>query len=174
MRTCMLSTVVATVCLSIATTTWADEAAKPRAEATLRLFNTGIFGKSATEPVVLLAAPREGAVDPETVMVDIDKGVYYAATVNYPKTVDFESARRSLNAAYGRWEKPYFAHDPNMGIWRNEDEKFSIQLTADEDNITVCYVHFTLVTDELIGRALKRAFPELENGETEEPPESSQ
>jgi hypothetical protein len=40
----------------------------------LRLLDTSVFGKRTTDAIVLLEPPRPGALDPETVMVDIDKG----------------------------------------------------------------------------------------------------
>jgi hypothetical protein len=51
-----------------------------------------------------------------------------------------------------------FASDPTMGLWRNEQDKVSIQLTEDKYNIVIIYVKFSMVTDEIAARALSRAF----------------
>lgn len=123
---------------------------------TLRLLNTEIFGKPATESVVLLQSPTPDAVDPETVMVDLSNGKYFAATVNYPLDIGFENARRSLNATYGKWQKDSFANDPAMGIWRNEDEELSIQLSRDDFTITIIYIKYALVTEHKLNESFSR------------------
>lgn len=140
----------------------APENSKPT---NLRLFNTELFGKQSIDAVVLLQPPRPDTLDPETVMVDLNKGRYYAATVNYPRTIGFEQARRSLNNAYKKWEKKTFANDPIMGIWRNEDEKFSIQLSHDGFNITVIYISFSLITDDKLERSISRVAEALQDEE---------
>lgn len=108
----------------------------------LRLFNTTIFGKTAAEPVVLLKPARPGELDPATVMVDIEDGKYFAATLRYRKEVTFADARRSLNTVYAKHEKKDFANFPSMGLWRNERDGFSIQLSEDEDSLVVIYIKF--------------------------------
>ena len=128
----------------------------------LRFFNTSIFGKTTAEPVVLLKPALPGQIDPETVIVDIDKGTYFAATVRYPKKISFADARRSLNSVYAKHEKESFADDPTVGLWRNEDDKFAIQLTEDEDNLVVIYIGFSLLTEQKFLEALGRAARELE------------
>lgn len=123
----------------------------------LRLFNTSVFGKQTTDAVVLLEPERAGTLDPETVMVDIEKGQFNAATIRYPKEMSFEAARQSLNRVYGKWEKKTFANDPTMGIWRNEDDKFSIQLTEDGFSIVAIYIKFSMVSEQQLFRGLSRA-----------------
>ncbi len=114
----------------------------------LRLFNTDVFGKKANEPVLLLRNAEKSQIDPETVMVDLEKGVYYAATVRYPKPVSFAEARKALNKVYGKYENKSFATDPTMGLWRNNKDHFAIQLTEDDDCIQVIYINFSRLTDE--------------------------
>jgi len=126
----------------------------------LRLFNTDIFGISSANAVVLLRPSQKGQIDPETVMVDINKGKYFAATVSYPKTISLEEARKSLNTKYAPHEKKSFANDPTMGLWRNEADQFSIQLSEDEDHIVVIYIKFSMVTDEIVFKAISRAMRE--------------
>ena len=123
----------------------------------LRLLNTSIFGKRTTDAIVLLEPPRAGALDPETVMVDIDKGQYYAATVGYPKEITFEAARQALNSAYAKWEVETFAKDPEMGMWRNEDDKFSIQMTENAFALVVSYIKFSMVPEDKLLRGFSRA-----------------
>jgi hypothetical protein len=124
----------------------------------LRLFNTDVFGKKANEPVLLLRNAEKSQIDPETVMVDLEKGVYYAATVRCPKSISFADARKSLNKVYRKYEKESFANDPTMGLWRNNKDHLSIQLTEDDDCIQVIYINFTRLTDEKVKEALGRAF----------------
>jgi hypothetical protein len=131
----------------------------------LRLFNTRIFGKSTSDPVQLLQPVLPGQIAPETVMVDIDEGKYFAATLRYPKTISFNAARKSLNTVYEKYEKESFANDPDMGLWRNEDEKFSIQLTEDENSLTVIYISFSPFHRERTLRALEQVISENENDE---------
>ena len=124
----------------------------------LRLLDAAIFGKATTQPVVLLQPMKEGQLDPDTVMVDINKGVYYAATVQYPKKMSLADARRSLNTLYAKYEKKDFANDPSMGLWRNEDDKFSIQLTEDDDYLVVIYLKFSLITEDQLMKARSAPF----------------
>jgi hypothetical protein len=131
----------------------------------LRLFNTSVFGKRTTEAVVLLEPERAGTLTPETVMVDIEKGQYNAATIRYPKEMGFEAARQSLNRVYGKWEKQTFANDPTMGIWRNEDDQFSIQLTEDGFSIVAIYIKFSMLSERQRVRGLSRAIALIEDEE---------
>jgi hypothetical protein len=122
----------------------------------LRLLDTSIFGKRTTDPILLLEPPRPGSLDPETVMVDIEKGRYFAATVRYPTEITLEAGRKALNSVYGKWEKSSFADDPTMGIWRNEDDKFSIQMTHDGVNLVIIYIKFEMVSKDMLMRGLSR------------------
>ena len=134
----------------------------------LRLFNTAIFGKSTADQIVLLKPAIPGQLDPETIMVDLDKGKYFAATVRYPNKVSFAEARRSLNTIYAKHEKKNFADDPTMGLWRNEDDKLAIQVTEDEDYLVVIYVKFSLLTKEKFIKSLGRAMRDLEKEDAQQ------
>ncbi len=105
---------------------------------------------------------RPGQIDPETIMVDVDKGKYIAATVRYPKKLSLAEARRSLNTVYAKYESKTFADDPTMGIWRNEDDQFSIQLTEEEDTLAVIYIKYSLLTEEKIRKSFSRALKDIE------------
>jgi hypothetical protein len=143
----------------------AEELVAPAdAPKSLRLFNTSVFGKRTTDPLVLLESPAAEKLDPEGVMVDIDKGRYYAATIRYPNTISLEDARKSLNAAYGKWESATFANDPNTGIWRNEDDRIAIQLSENGFNVVVVYIEFSLVSAQKLLRGFTQA-TQLENDE---------
>ena len=123
----------------------------------LRLFNTAIFDKSTAESVVLLKPAIPGQLAPETVMVDIDKGKYFAATVRYPKNISFADARRSLNTIHAKHEMKDFA-----------DDKLTIQLTEDEDYLEVIYVKFSLLTKEKFIKSLGRAMRDLEKEDAQQ------
>jgi hypothetical protein len=98
-------------------------------------------------------------------MVDIEKGQYNAATIRYPKEMSFEAVRQSLNRVYGKWEKQTFANDPTMGIWRNEDDQFSIQLTEDGFSIVAIYIKFSMLSERQLARGLSRALALIEDEE---------
>jgi len=63
--------------------------------------------------------------------------------VKYSTELTLDEARRSLNKIYGRWEKPNFAKDRKMGLWRNQEKGFAIQLTRDADEIMIIYISFS-------------------------------
>jgi hypothetical protein len=76
-------------------------------------------------------------------MVDIKNGIYIAATIQYPDKLSFEEAREHLNKLYKQYEVTNFSEDPLMGLWRNEDMKFAIQLTRVRNVIEIRYIQFT-------------------------------
>jgi len=154
-----------------------DEPGKTR-EKFLRLLDTSIFGRSTDDAVVLLEPKKPGAIDPKTIMVDVNDGLYFAATVDYPKEFGFSNARQALNARYSKWEKASFAKDPTMGIWRNEEQKFVIQMTEDDNNIELIYIKFSMVSEDQWLKGFNRAVCHLEsekrNTESVEAPETNQ
>ena len=161
--------VVMAVVISVSSFAFADKSeSSSQKTSRLRLFNTAIFGKSTTDQIVLLKPAIPGQLAPETIMVDLDKGKYFAATVRYPKKVSFAEARRSLNTIYAKHEKKNFADDPTMGLWRNEDDKLAIQLTEDEDYLVVLYVKFSLLTEEKFIEAMGRAMRDLEKEDAQQ------
>ena len=161
--------VVMAVVISVSSFAFADKSeSSSQKTSRLRLFNTAIFGKSTTDQIVLLKPAIPGQLAPETIMVDLDKGKYFAATVRYPKKVSFAEARRSLNTIYAKHEKKNFADDPTMGLWRNEDDKLAIQLTEDEDYLVVLYVKFSLLTKEKFIKSLGRAMRDLEKEDAQQ------
>jgi len=105
----------------------------------LRLFNPGVFGVSVNSSVRLLLDEPVG-IEPSLIQVDLKDGKFYAATVRYKTRMSLSQARQSLNRLYARWQRPSFAEDPNMGLWREEEKGFSIQLTKDDDEIVVIYI----------------------------------
>ena len=109
----------------------------------LRHFNPNIFGKSVDEQVTLLL-PDESkeAILPRTILTDVDskKRVYYGATIRYPMDLTFEQARASLNKLYGRYAVEKFKENPEMGLWRNEDEGYIIQMVIYLEGIEQ-YIH---------------------------------
>lgn len=108
----------------------------------LQLFHPAILGRPAEEPVRLLMLCDGDAIPPESITVDIEKGRYLAATVRYPSDITLQEARDSLNRLYKKHEKPSFSDCQMMGLWRNEDEEFAIQLTRDQECLRVIYITF--------------------------------
>ena len=108
----------------------------------LQHFNAAILGRLAEQPVRLLMPSSGHAIQPETISVDIEDGRYLGATVRYPSEVTLQEGRESLNRLYKKHEMPSFSDDEMMGLWRNEDEEFSIQLTRNDECLRVIYIAF--------------------------------
>jgi hypothetical protein len=97
-------------------------------------FNTGIFGKSADKCILILVPAKGDAIKPSQVITDInEKGIFYAARLIYPENVTLEDARKSINNLYKKYEVKSSADDPRMGLWRNEDGRFAIQLSTTDE-----------------------------------------
>lgn len=160
-RCCRVWTFV--VCAFVSTFTVADE---PKAGelgvSRLRLLNTEIFGKSASDTIKLLSPGAPDKLNLQNVLVDVDKGKYFAATVRYPKKISFAEARASLNALYAKHELKFSADAPDMGLWKNKDEELSIQLSEDEEYLQICYVKVSLVTMEIINESIQRLIRQSE------------
>src|ERR1051326_1096394 len=105
----------------------------------LKHFNPSVFGQAVGSNFRLLLDSADG-VDPSLIQLDFEHGKCYAATVRYSTKITLQEARRSLNRLYGKWQKPNFAEDKEMGLWRNDDAHFSIQLTKEKDEIVIIYV----------------------------------
>jgi len=78
--------------------------------------------------------------------VDSKKRVYYGATIRYPMDLTLEEARASINKLYKKYEVENFKDNPSMGLWRNEDKRYAIQLGVYlygiEQSIQVIYLTF--------------------------------
>lgn len=75
-------------------------------------------------------------------MADVKEGRYVAATAKYPRNISFEKVREEINRRYEIYEVESFRDNPDMGLWRNEDDSYAIQLTEQEDVIQVIYISF--------------------------------
>ena len=104
---------------------------------TVELFNDAILQSSSSEDLPMLITTGGDAWSP--IDVNLDE---YGAVVKYAKTGTFEDLRRGLNQRYAEHEVDTFADDPEMGLWRNEEAGFAIQLTEDSDTYSVIYVSF--------------------------------
>ena len=124
--------------------TWALACPSLASAAELRHFNPEIFGKGANSTVTLLL-DKSGEINPSLIQLDVKDGRFYGATLRYPAEITLDEARRSLNKLYARWQKPNFTNDPTMGLWRNQEKGFSIQLTRDTNEIVVIYISFSQI-----------------------------
>jgi len=108
----------------------------------LRHFNPDVFGKSVDEPVtLLLPGETKEALLPVRVLTDVDtKGIIIGASVYYPYDMTFEQARASLNKLYGRYAVENFKDNLYMGLWRNEDKGYAIQMVIYLEGIEQ-YIH---------------------------------
>lgn len=147
----------------------------PAPKVRLQLFNVAILKQPSDKLVTLLLPKRDGDIEPETVMVDIGDGRFYAATVRYPKKVTLEHARSALNIVYKKWERKSFAKDPAMGIWRIEDDKITVQLSEDDDNTVIIYIKYDSLpkrAEGLVEDALRKIIEDATPEELELLPES--
>ncbi|MFX0140093.1 MAG: hypothetical protein ACFFDN_41005 [Candidatus Hodarchaeota archaeon] len=83
---------------------------------------------------------KPGDIEPDIVQVDVKDGMFYAGTVTYLDEITFEEARESLNKIYKKYEMQTFAKDPQMGIWRVTERKFTIMLAKEDEQIQVMYI----------------------------------
>lgn len=108
--------------------------------AEVRLVDPSILGSQAQRSAVLLRdAPRNG-VFPEQVVLDFSDSRVSGITVVYPKVVKLEDVRQALNGLYKQYERASFATNAKMGLWRNEDEGFAVQLAVSERGVVVVYL----------------------------------
>jgi hypothetical protein len=112
----------------------------------LKHFNPEIFGKDVCTPVQVLL--DGGSLQPTTVQLDVKNGLYYGAILRYPAEMTLDQARQSLNKLYAKWQKPNFADDQTMGLWRNTEKGFSIQLTREKDAVVVIYISYKLMHEK--------------------------
>jgi len=109
----------------------------------LRHFNVEVLGKNSSDSLHFLAEAKSDAVEPVAIQVDLKKGKYDAATIKYPNSVTLEQARESLNGIYKRYEKASLVLKDKAGMWRNEDKKFAIQLSKDDEgNVQIIFLRF--------------------------------
>lgn len=104
---------------------------------TVELFNDAILQESSSEDLPILISAGDDAWSP--IDVDLDE---HGAIVKYAKAGTFEDLRKGLNQRYAEHEDDMLADDPEMGLWRNEESGFAIQLTEDVDTCSVIYVSF--------------------------------
>jgi hypothetical protein len=109
----------------------------------IQLVNTNFLGSCVDQPITFLATNHQKADRPQSISVDIENGCYTAASVVYPKFLTVQEVKQALNRKYHKYESEVTLGKPSGGLWRNEDEKFAIQITTDDsDNILVLYVRF--------------------------------
>jgi len=110
-------------------------------------FNPDVLGRPSSDCVLLLSPTGRNAIKPISILTDInEKGHFYAATITYPESVTFEIARDSLNSMYRKYEVKSFVDDMIMGLWRNEDKDFAIQLSKMDQGgrqvVQIIYISF--------------------------------
>jgi hypothetical protein len=106
----------------------------------LQLLNPELLGKESSDRIEVFLPADEFAVRASAVEIDINGGMFFAATVRYPQDVTFDQARAALNKLYKKHERKSFARDDQMGLWRNEEGKFAIQLTRGQEGVVVIYI----------------------------------
>lgn len=109
----------------------------------IHVFNTKVLGSKTNEPIFLINKQNQDGIEPISITVDTKNGHYIAATVIYPHEAIVSEVKAILNQHYQKYELDFTRKYPAKGLWRNEDEKYSIQLTTDDEgNILVIYVRF--------------------------------
>jgi hypothetical protein len=126
----------------------------------VQFFNEKVLGELGTTATTTLLPADKDAWSPKTIALDYENGLCYGAIVHYPKTASFEELRSAINGRFKTWESTTFASDPTMGIWRNEDEGFTIQLTEDDDSFQAIYVRWAEA--EIVSRKIEEAFEDPE------------
>jgi hypothetical protein len=114
----------------------------------IQLFNTNILGSSTNQAIKLMQDSKPGDVEPETIMIGIKEGKYFAATVRYPKDLSIKDAKATLNNLYKKYEHQAFASDDQTGLWRNDDNKYTVTLTEEGESIQVVYIVYAAFDEE--------------------------
>jgi hypothetical protein len=94
-----------------------------------------------------------GDIEPNNIQVDMIEGRYRGAIVDYGKQLSFEEAKESMNKRYKLYENISLARD-SFGAWRLENERFSIILVQEEENIQIIYNQF--VPNEVLFKELTK------------------
>lgn len=108
----------------------------------IKLVDPGVLGRSAGEAIKLFVATDPKAIEPQTILVDLENGMYSGVIAHYGRNVTLEQARTSLNEKHKTYEQLSFAENKEMGLWRITDRKFAIQLTKTEEGIRIIYLPF--------------------------------
>ncbi len=127
----------------------------PTAKASVQLFNEAVLGSSPTDAIPMLLTNESASWLPKQIILDYKDGACYGAMVNYERRHSFEFLRAAINARFAKHERPTFANDPTMGIWRMDEKGFSIQLSDGEDEDSFLAIYILFVDPETIVTRLK-------------------
>ena len=109
----------------------------------IQIVNTDFLGSSADQPITFLGTNHKNSHATKSISVDIESGCYSAATVVYSELLTISKVKQALNHKYQKYESKITRGKPLAGLWRNQDKKFAIQITTDDDgDILVLYVRF--------------------------------
>lgn len=132
----------------------------------VQLFNEAVLGSSPTDSVPLLLANPGPTWSPKQVILDYKDGACYGAMVHYERSHSFEVLRSAINSRFTEHEQPTFADDPTMGIWRMDDEGFTISLSDDDEEDSFVAIYILFVDPETLATKLEElneSDPELFN-----------
>jgi len=126
----------------------------------IRLFNPKVFGKSVERPITqLIPSETKNAILPMSIQIDIENGKYFAATITYSKKTPFLDIQNEIKKHYPKASVKSFGNG-DLVVFRNEEEKFAIQVDNNDCNIQAIYVPF--VSTERILQSVKKVLKHLE------------
>ena len=118
------------------------------ADEEIQMFNARVLRQSVGNPVKLLMGNNPQGIKPSTISLDLKKGEYVGTIIIYPSVVTLQDARKSLNKIYSKYELSSFRNNAQMGLWRNEDDKFVIQLSKEKGCVQIIYRPISAVLED--------------------------
>ena len=125
------------------------------ASGNVQLFNEAVLGSSPTNAIPMLLATSTASWSPKQIVLDYKDNACYGAMVHYERSHSFELLRRAINSRFGEHEQATFADDPTMGIWRMEDDGFTIQLSDDEDEESFMAIYILFVDPKTMANKIE-------------------
>lgn len=108
----------------------------------MQMIDDSVLGKQMSDPIRLFLKSPKSVIMASAVTIDMEDGKIVAISVQYPETNSIANARACLNELYQVHERASFKMNDKMGLWRNEKDRFSIQLTKSDAGIQMLYVIF--------------------------------
>jgi len=121
--------------------------------------NNQLLGKDATTSQTLFqATDAKSPIFPSSIQVDVKDGKIRGLIAKYEKGIAFQVVKDAINQHNQKWQIPDTSapsnKDINLTLWRNEDERFAIQLHAKKgDDVEMIVLPFSTVSvPEIIER----------------------
>ena len=115
----------------------------------IQLFNTEILGQSTSKELKVLRDKNAQDIEPISVIMNIKKGFYNAATVIYPEEVRYETALKALKDQYKKYGPSKQYKEIGMTVWRIENKGYAVSLIQEKKYIKIRYVQLKSTEDVL-------------------------